>query len=290
MASSELDNLVRVGQLKSEPPAAAELQGLLRSGGRRLNDAMRTELSLESRFDLAYNAAHALALAALRARGYRSESRYLVFQCLRHTVDLPNEQWRVLDQAHRKRNLAEYEGETDLDEALLARGNAPRGARGGAARCRAGAGRTRLAATASSAIRRSSSQSDPVWWLSEIDTRVGCQSRPLVSTCASTLPSKVTPPRARETADNVAPSGLDRAAVRRDCKEISVKCSVMQLAQCQSVRSNWLALVARVGDDVRSIQQFQVLEPTQRTLMPIRAQDSFAKCVLVKTPSGERRL
>ena len=61
-----------------------------------------------------------LALAALRFHGYRSDSRYLVFQCLQHTLDLPAEQWRVLDQAHRKRNLAEYEGEMDVDEQLVA--------------------------------------------------------------------------------------------------------------------------------------------------------------------------
>lgn len=119
MTQRDLDNLVRIGQLKPEPPAKAELGGLLRSGSRRLADAERTDLSHESRFDLAYNAAHALALAALRAKGYRSESRYLVFQCLQHTIDLPNEQWRVLDQAHRKCNLAEYEGEMDVDEQLV---------------------------------------------------------------------------------------------------------------------------------------------------------------------------
>jgi hypothetical protein len=119
MAHPQLDNLVKIGQLKTEPPADAELQGLLRSGKRRLTDAERAELALESRFDLAYNAAHALALAALRARGYRSESRYLVFQCLQHTLDLAPEHWRVLDQAHRKRNLAEYEGEMDVDEQLV---------------------------------------------------------------------------------------------------------------------------------------------------------------------------
>ena len=120
MPQRELDNLVRIGQLKPERPAQSELEGLLRSGQSRLRDAERSDLSLESRFDLGYNAAHALALAALRLRGYRSESRYLVFQCLQHTVDLPNEQWRVLDQAHRKRNLAEYEGEVDIDEQLIA--------------------------------------------------------------------------------------------------------------------------------------------------------------------------
>ena len=120
MNHPQLDNLVRVGRLKAEPAAESELQGLIRSGNRRLDDAAREDLSLESRFDLAYNAAHALALAALRFRGYRSESRYLVFQCLQHTLGLPPEQWRVLDEAHRKRNLAEYEGEMDVGEQLVA--------------------------------------------------------------------------------------------------------------------------------------------------------------------------
>lgn len=73
-------------------------------------------MSLESRFDLAYNAAHALALAALRHHGYRSENRYLVFQALPHTVGLRPEQWRVLDTAHRKRNAVEYEGLAEVDE------------------------------------------------------------------------------------------------------------------------------------------------------------------------------
>ena len=120
MAHPELDNLVQIGRLKTEPPAESEIAGLIRSGLARLIDAEREELSLESRFDLAYNAAHALALAALRKLGYRSESRYLVFQCLQHTLDLPSEQWRVLDEAHRKRNLAEYEGDVDIDEQLVA--------------------------------------------------------------------------------------------------------------------------------------------------------------------------
>lgn len=119
MPQDELNNLVRIGKLKLESPACAELQGLLRSGRLRLADSRRTDISLESRFDLAYNATHALALAALRAEGYRADSRYLVFQCLQHTAGLSNVQCRVLDQAHRKRNLAEYEGELDVDEQLL---------------------------------------------------------------------------------------------------------------------------------------------------------------------------
>ena len=120
MSHPKLDNLARIGKLKAEPAAESELRGLIRSGTRRLDDAAREELSLESRFDLAYNTAHALALAALRFQGYRSDSRYLVFQCLQHTLDLPAEQWRVLDQAHRKRNFAEYEGEMNVNEQLAA--------------------------------------------------------------------------------------------------------------------------------------------------------------------------
>jgi hypothetical protein len=34
-------------------------------------------------------------------------------------VKLPAEQWRVLGQAHRKRNLAEYEGHLEADQALV---------------------------------------------------------------------------------------------------------------------------------------------------------------------------
>ena len=119
MTSSPLDNLVRIGKLKVEPPTQAEFDGLVRSGLVRLRDAENAALSLESRFDLAYNAAHALSLAALRWHGYRSENRYLVFQSLTHTLLLEATQWRVLDQAHNKRNLAEDEGDLDVDDALV---------------------------------------------------------------------------------------------------------------------------------------------------------------------------
>lgn len=97
MANDQLENLVKIGQLKAEPTTPEEVAGLTRSGLARLKDSKNEDLSRESRFDLAYNAAHALAPAALRATGYRSESRYLVFQCIQHTLDLPREQRRVLD-------------------------------------------------------------------------------------------------------------------------------------------------------------------------------------------------
>lgn len=119
MGSTELENLVRIGKLKVEPPAAHELAGLLHSGRTRLRDAERIELGLESRFDLAYNAAHALALAALRPLGYRSDSRYLVFQTLPLTLGLPAATWRILAKAHELRNLVEYQGMAHIDELLV---------------------------------------------------------------------------------------------------------------------------------------------------------------------------
>jgi len=120
MSSPKLANLSKVGQLKAEEPDKNERAGLLRSAVERLQDARIPQLSLVGRFDLAYNAAHAAALAALRAHGYRSENRYIVFQCLEHTVGFTAEQWRLLDQAHRKRNLAEYEGDLDVTSGFVA--------------------------------------------------------------------------------------------------------------------------------------------------------------------------
>jgi hypothetical protein len=119
MTSTELENLVRIRRLKHEPPREGEVEALQRSGEARLEDAANPSLSLESRFDLAYNAAHALSLASLRRLGYRSESRYIVFQVLPHTLGLPPAVWRVLAKGHDARNVAEYEGPIDIDERLV---------------------------------------------------------------------------------------------------------------------------------------------------------------------------
>jgi hypothetical protein len=117
--SSNLENLVKTGSLKKELPSQTEFNGLLRSAAARLTDAHNADLSIESRFDLAYNASHALALAALRWHGYRSDNRYIVFQCLQHTLDVQPEVWRVLAHCHQRRNVAEYEGHLEVSEQLV---------------------------------------------------------------------------------------------------------------------------------------------------------------------------
>jgi hypothetical protein len=119
--SSPLEALSGPGKsLKAEPPDAQEFAGLQRSGLARLRDASTATLSLEGRFDLAYNAAHALCLAALRLKGYRPANRYIVFQVLPHTLGLGPDVWRVLAKCHDVRNIGEYEGDLDIDERLLA--------------------------------------------------------------------------------------------------------------------------------------------------------------------------
>jgi len=117
---SAFDSLCGAGKpLKAEPPDAKEFAGLKRSGLARLKDAGTPALSLEGRFDLAYNAAHALCFAALRWHGYRSNNRYIVFQLLPHTLGLGPEVWRVLSKCHDLRNLGEYEGDLNIDERIV---------------------------------------------------------------------------------------------------------------------------------------------------------------------------
>ncbi|HHX06691.1 MAG TPA: hypothetical protein GX732_11215 [Pseudomonas sp.] len=114
-----LNNLVKINQLKLEPFDTNEFVGMLRVGDNKLKDSAITGLSEDSQFMLAYGAAHSFSLAALRWHGYRSESRYLVFQCLQHTLGLGKAKWRVLDKCHNARNLAEYEGHLDVNPQLL---------------------------------------------------------------------------------------------------------------------------------------------------------------------------
>ncbi|MDY0832286.1 hypothetical protein [Pseudomonas sp. SED1] len=118
-SKANLENLQRSGGLKTEPPDRKECDGLMRSACDRLEDAKTPQLSFASRFDLAYNAAHAIALTALRLHGYRSDKRYLVFQCLVHTTGANKVQVRLFALCHERRNLAEYEGYMDEDEGLL---------------------------------------------------------------------------------------------------------------------------------------------------------------------------
>ncbi|WP_287299428.1 hypothetical protein [Mesorhizobium sp.] len=85
VGKQELDNLVKIGLMKSEPPSLSEYDGMLGGARKNLTDAQKG-LDPDSQFTLLYGAAHRLALAALRREGYRSDNRTSVFQALVHTV------------------------------------------------------------------------------------------------------------------------------------------------------------------------------------------------------------
>jgi hypothetical protein len=108
--TSPLERLAGPGKsLAVEPPDATEFARLKHSGLMRLKDASNATNSPEGRFDLAYNAAHALSLAALRYHGFRPSNRYIVFQVLQHTLGVGPEVWRVMAKCHEIRNRGEYE-------------------------------------------------------------------------------------------------------------------------------------------------------------------------------------
>ena len=120
MTLEALSNLAKIGKIKAEPMNRAEIDRMLVMARKRLADSSYPQVSQEGRFTSVYNAIHGAALAALRWHGYRSENRYIVFQSLGQTLAWPASQWRVLDAAHQKRNLAEYEGFLEIEESAIA--------------------------------------------------------------------------------------------------------------------------------------------------------------------------
>ena len=118
---NNLENLARAGQLAAEPTSADEIGRLLRGAEDQLRDSRNSSLSAPSRFILAYGVSHALALAALRAEGYRPVSskghRKIIFQALGITAGASTELWTALDRYHDRRNAAEYEAAPPASEA-----------------------------------------------------------------------------------------------------------------------------------------------------------------------------
>jgi hypothetical protein len=119
-SAEKLQNLEKVGSLKREPTSKEEIQGFLTGARDYLRDSRNPANSAAGRFQLAYGAAHALALAALRIHGYRPAQgkghRAIVFQTLPLTVGADESIWVTLDKAHTRRNASEYEGIVEATE------------------------------------------------------------------------------------------------------------------------------------------------------------------------------
>ena len=102
-----LENLLRIGKLKSHKTTREEVSRLLTAMLRNLKDAHNTGISAESRFDIAYKAIMQCALAAMMANGYRPSTNEpghhaTVVQSLPTTIGLANERMIVLTSFARK--------------------------------------------------------------------------------------------------------------------------------------------------------------------------------------------
>jgi hypothetical protein len=118
-----LENLLKIGQLKSHSTSRDEVQRLLGAARRNLADAQVDAISTETRFDSAYKAIMQAALVALMANGYRPDTNrpghhMTVIQSLPTTIGLPSTRMVVLDVLRRKRNLTDYSGDW-VDETLM---------------------------------------------------------------------------------------------------------------------------------------------------------------------------
>ena len=89
-----------------------EIQHLLRIADRDLADCRHESLSIDWRFNIAYNAALQCATAALAAAGYRAAKEahhYRVIQSLRYTLGSDEKLILKQDAFRKKRNISEYD-------------------------------------------------------------------------------------------------------------------------------------------------------------------------------------
>lgn len=119
-----LENLIGKG-LQQEPASKAEILRFITKINTKLADARNEHISLDSRFDLAYEALLQIGLAALRANHLRPNSRgghhILALQTLHTSIGYPREKLRLLDEFRRQRAVGLYDGsfvptQAELDE------------------------------------------------------------------------------------------------------------------------------------------------------------------------------
>jgi hypothetical protein len=115
-----LDNLVGRG-LEREPTDRVEIGRLLSKIERRLADSRSSTISLDSRFDLAWEAVLQIALTALRASGFRTTSQAghqaLAIQTLDRTIGVAKDRIRLLETFRKNRSAGLYEGSFEPSQA-----------------------------------------------------------------------------------------------------------------------------------------------------------------------------
>jgi len=101
------------GWLAEHQTTREEIAALLALSDRDLRDAKKGRLSTDWQFNIAYNAALQVALAALAASGYRpargGPHHHYAIQSLAFTLSVDSNTIRLLDRFRKKRNAAEYD-------------------------------------------------------------------------------------------------------------------------------------------------------------------------------------
>lgn len=118
-----MQNLLKIGRLKTHQTNAAEVQRLLAAISRNLHDAAVAGISDETRFDAAYKAIMQCALVAMLAAGYRPAANepghhQMMIQSLPLTLGVSNDAWVVLDALRRQRNANDYTGQPIMPDTV----------------------------------------------------------------------------------------------------------------------------------------------------------------------------
>lgn len=107
-----LKNWAQSGWLVEHASSPEEMRELMGIARRDLKDCQTEGLSDDWRFNIAYNAALQLAIAALAAAGYRASRdshHYRVIQSLALTVGADADLVSQFDAFRKKRNISAYE-------------------------------------------------------------------------------------------------------------------------------------------------------------------------------------
>ena len=116
-----LEQWERNGWLREHKTSPRELADLLSLVERDLKDAMGRDISLDWRYNIAYNAGLQLATTILRATGYRpgrgESQHYRTIQAIPHVMGESHSEIRdFFDNARRKRNISEYDAAGTVSE------------------------------------------------------------------------------------------------------------------------------------------------------------------------------
>lgn len=115
-----LDNMLGRG-LEKAATDKGEIARYLIKIRRRVEDSKKSNISLDSRFDIGFEALLQIALAALRANGYRTTSQaghqQMAIQLLPRTIEIDTTRIRTLDEYRKKRSLGLYDADFEPSQA-----------------------------------------------------------------------------------------------------------------------------------------------------------------------------